>query len=375
MQTLKSILNKRVGDSGGTEIGWSSLSAFHACEKRWALGELLPHPKGGFGIGARMAHPLFVGQRIHDAMKAWYLSDPTSMADWDGSPVTRRYSAEAGMEALREGGKRDKAAVENDEDWAKWSAEAEQLWRRYSAETGASGPDPETNYFVVAHDNEGPMVERFFAVPLGYQDYYMTTRLDTVGWAVDDLPTSKNPGTIVIPEHKTCDVSFRAATLADYGLSGQVSCEALAVKECLGFLGHVYPVINLIQKRSKGEKTLLSERGRTGELCRIWEPVDRSERDLLKFKIDMVRRLKRMNSLVEEYKEHVKLGVDPLDAIELVFDGHPERMTCAGQGFRCGMYDLCRNRQNAKALLLSTTPRFAAEADRTLAQEQLEGVL
>ena len=373
MKTLQSVLQKR-DENSGTMIGWSSMSAFHACELKWALSELLPHPKGGIGIDSGMSHALFVGSRIHDALRAWYHSDPTSVADHDGGPITRRYDSDAGMQALRRSCDETRDAVADDERWAEWKAESEQIWRRYAAECGPGGPDPETNYFVLAHDENGPLVEREFTVPLGYGDWFMSTRVDTIGWDIHNLPTTTHEGVIVIPEHKTSDVAMARGALLDYALSGQLSVETLAIKECLGWQGQTLPIINLIKKRAAGEKIPLAERGLKGGLCRLWEPQTRTDFDLAKFKHDMVRRLKRMTLLVEEWKEHIRKGMDPLDAIYLVFDGNPERQTCAGQGYQCFAYNLCLDKRVMRGSLLSTNPRFPANEPRTGVQTLLEGV-
>lgn len=342
MHNLRTAIHKR-GESGGTEIGWSALSQYARCPLQWALAELLPHPSGGAGIASRPGRALIVGTLVHAWLAGWYRSDPEH----------GNYDADAGFAALNE------AALEFSEDDLQQSgasnkatplAEALDLCRRYAAECCATGPDPDRERFIVAIDDEGPLVERYFKIDLGYGGYYFTSRIDTIGWACDDLPTTTSPGTMVIPEHKTCDVSKRKATLDDLALSGQFSGEAMAVRNELGHKGKIIPYINLIQKRAAAR-----------DVCRIWEPNERTDADLEKFRIDVVKRLKHMDADVAEYRELVKAGVPPLTAIHLVFSAHPPRETCAGQGYQCFAYEGCRDRKNFSSWLLGTAPRFPAE--------------
>lgn len=341
MQVLKNAIRKRPDGSGGTEIGWSSLSQYAACPHRWALAELLPHPRGGHGIGSRPGRALIVGTLVHAFLHGWYLS----------SPEEGDYITDAGFDKLS-----DEAKKYAPEDLSQTSmsarttplAEALDLCTRYSRECSLTGPDPDAHRFRIAFDEEGPLVEREFRVDLKWEGYYFTTRIDTIAWAVTDGVV--DPSTIVIPEHKTCDVSKRAGTLADLALSGQFCGEYLAVQEDLGHPGKIIPVINMIQKRAAAK-----------DLCRIWEPLNKTPRDLEKFRRDTVKLLKQMSADVSEYQALLKTGLHPLEAIELVFRGSPPRETCAGQGYKCFAYDLCISRSTGKGWLMGTEPRFSAE--------------
>lgn len=346
MQLLKSAIRKRPTDSGGTEIGWSSLSQYAACPHRWALAEILPHPRGGHGIGSRPGRALIVGSLVHAFLHGWYLS----------SPEEANYSDDAGFEKLSEEARKftpDDLNQTSASNRATPLAEALGLCTRYAAECGTTGPDPDRDRFRIAFDEEGPLIERPFAVDLGWEGYYFTTRIDTVAWAVTD--GAPDPSHIVIPEHKTCDVAKRAGTLADLALSGQFCGEFLAVREDLGHTGQITPVINMIQKRAAAK-----------DLCRIWEPLTKTPRDIDKFRRDVVKLLKAMAADVEEYNALTKSGVPPLQAIELAFRANPPRETCAGQGYKCFAYDLCLARSTGPGWLLGTEPRFPLEEKETV---------
>jgi len=335
MNNLRTTIHKR-GESGGTEIGWSALSQYARCPRQWALAELLPHPSGGTGLASRPGRALIVGTLVHAFLKGWYLSDPDN----------GHYSADAGFTELHEA-----KLLFSDDDITQTGygkdtplADAMDLCRRYAKECGADGPDPDIARFRVATDEEGPLVERYFKVDLGYNDYYLTTRIDTIGWAPgsDDI--------ILIPEHKTCDVSKQMATIFDLALSGQLTIETWAIRSNLGHTGEIIPVINLIRKRAAAK-----------DVCRIWEPQRRTPVDLEYFRQHIIRRLRRMDSDVAEYRALVEKGVPPLTAILTVFEAAPPRETCAGQGFKCFAYDLCSDIANAGAWLLGTDARFPKE--------------
>lgn len=330
MKHLESVL--RHSPTGGSRIGWSALSQFAECEFNWFLSYVVPHPKGGFGIGQGDARALWVGAMFHEAMKAWFLS----------APETAQYSLDAALSAL-ETSVRENGLRERDPDRAaEWESETAQLFRRYALECGPTGADPDGDRFRVAFDAEGPLVEREFEVDLGYNGYYYTTRIDLVAW---DAAT---PNQLLVVEHKTCDVSRAGSALRGYALDPQLSGETLAV--AAAWQRPVVPVINMVKKRAAQKNP-----------CRAWEPMPRSQVDLEKFRIDVVRRLKRMDEKVEEYKELVARGVPALEAGSMVFDGSPKGKVCADQGRQCAFYDACYRRSTREHWLAATEPRFKLE--------------
>ena len=330
MKHLESVL--RHSPKGGSRIGWSSISQFAECEWSWFLSNVVPHPKGGFGVSQGDARPLWVGAMFHSAMQAWFLS----------APETAQYSLDAALAGLEEAIRADGLRERDGDKAAEWESEVSQLFRRYALECGPQGPDPDGDRFRVAFDAEGPLVERDFEIDLGYQGYYYTSRIDLVAW---DAVTK---GQLLVVEHKTCDVSRAGSALRGYALDPQLSGETLAV--AAAWQRPVVPVINMVKKRAAAKST-----------CRAWEPMPRSQHDLEKFRIDVVRRLKRMDERVEEYKSLVDKGVPALDAGSLVFDGSPKGKICADQGRQCAFYSACYQRSTREHWLAATEPRFQLE--------------
>lgn len=320
MKTLESVLHTTPG--GGSKIGWSMLSMFLECELRWFLANVVPHPKGGFGVAERPSRALTVGALFHAGLAAFLQTGED----------------ESGLAAI------ETAKVEfggaPEEYLAEWVEEAGQLYRRYAKECGPAGPDPDSDRFAVAVDPDGRVVERDYTVDLGYNGYYFTTRIDAVAW---DVVTE---GTLLIVEHKTCDVSRVGMALRDYQVSGQLTGEMMAVQAAYPEVECVIPVINLVKKRAAAKNAV-----------RSWEPMPRSPADVEKFRNDVIRRLRRMDAAVAEYQELVAAGVEPLEAGNLVFDGSPKVGTCSG----CAFYEACYRRTNRRQWLATTEPRHAAE--------------
>ncbi len=330
MKHLEKVL--RHSSRGGSRIGWSAISQFQECELSYFYANVVPHPSGGFGVAGGEARALWVGTRVHEALAAWYLS----------SPHNAHYDADAGVAALETGARESGLLESEPENAAAWTEEALGLFRRYAAECGPNGPTPDGDYFRIAFDAEGPLVEREFEIDLGWGGYFYTTRIDAIGW---DRAT---PGRLLVVEHKTCDVSRAGSALRGYALDPQLSGETLAVQAA--WQQPVVPVINLIKKRAAAKST-----------CRSWDPMPRSPADLEKFRIDTVRTLKRMDERVEEYLALVERGVPPLDAGNLVFHGSPKGRICADQGRQCTFYDFCYRKSTRMDTLAGTNPRFPSE--------------
>ncbi len=330
MKHLESVL--RHSPRGGSRIGWSALSQFQECEWSYFLSNILPHPKGGFGISQGDARALWIGAMFHSAMQAWFLS----------APETGQYSMDAALAGLEAAVREDGLRERDSDKAAEWESDVSQLFRRYALECGPAGPDPDRDRFRVAFDADGPLVEREFEVDLGYNGYYYTTRIDLVAW---DAIT---PNQLLVVEHKTCDVSRAGSALRGYALDPQLSGETLAVSAA--WERGVVPVVNMVKKRAAAKAT-----------CRAWEPMPRSPVDLEKFRIDVVRRLKRMDERVEEYKSLVESGVPALEAGSMVFDGSPKGKVCADQGRQCAFYDMCYRKSIRSSLLAATEPHFQIE--------------
>lgn len=349
--------------TGGSRIGWSMISLFDECEMRWFIRQAVPHPAGGHGVGGRgSARALWVGSRVHTALEAWLRS----------SPGNAQYCADTALAALELDIREAIGEAFDAAEGAKWAAQAVDITRRYTLECGPSGPDPDGDRFRVAFDEAGePLIEREFAIDLGYEGLYYTTRIDCIGWDTISLrghepprllangTTSWDPAlgphpALVIVEHKTMDVTRASAALRGYALDPQIAGEVMAVRSAWPSVPVVIPVINAIKKCS---------RGRVQGLQRAWEPVHRDATDLAKFRIDVLKRVRRMDAAVGEFNTLREQGIPLWEAADLVFDGSPKGFTCADQGRQCPYYNACFRRAHRSEWLATTEPRFLVEGE------------
>jgi hypothetical protein len=84
----------------------------------------------------------------------------------------------------------------------------------------------------------------------------------------------------------------------------------------------------------------------------------RTPAQLEKFRLDIVRKLKRIDEMVEEWMTLVAKGMAYEDAALAVFDGTPSGTQCVGMGFACEFLSICQSREVVGRLLLDNyTPR------------------
>lgn len=342
--------------SGGSPLGIHFLSDFSSCETRWYWRNLAlwpgarlertspearerdnserasisggvsisPAPTEGLPIGitpARFKPALDTGSRVHAGIAAFYQSGCR-----DGEDTGER-SLDAMLDAARQDPPIDPLTVSEDivESLALTDRLLTKYFEVYQHDDGVR----------VAFDDEGhPLIEREFWLDLGYRGYRFTCRADLVYWAQGQY--------LRFMEHKTCRASDMPKWLKRADIDPQFSGQFL-----MG-LSHFGPKFDAVTLNA-----IVKDRARRSDLPELMrKDYARSPAHLEKFRLDLVRRLQRIDEKYEEWQGLVAKGMEPDDAAKIVFDGSPSGYECVGMGVACDYLSLCVNRERLSGLLI-----------------------
>ena len=287
-------------------------------------------PPEGLPIGiesAGFAPALDTGSRVHAGLAAWYLSGCRDGED------SRERSVSAALDAARLD-----PLISGDEPT---EAIAESLALTDKLLTGYAEFWKDEPVFV-AHDpiSGEPLVEREFWLDLGYRGYCFTARCDLTYWS-----GAPHSGYLRFMEHKTARASDLPRWLKRAELDGQFTGQYLIGASHFPSLPFDAVTLNvLVKDRSAKSKDPAFAR----------RSYARTPSQLEKFRLDLVRRLKRIDEATEEWRDLVGRGMEPDDAAKIVFDGTPSGYECVGTGIACTFASLCANRERASRLLLDS---------------------
>ena len=331
--------------TSGSKFGWSYLSGWSDCPTKGYLRNLAPwpgsgiridpatrkltldqdivgdNPEGGLPIGIepkRHSPALDIGSWVHKGMEGFYLSGIK------GGQDTRQRSIEFALDEI------NKCLPENPTDQDTDNlAVALRLMRQYGAHYGL---DHEVE--VVFHPDGSPMVEGELWLDLGYEGYQFTSRLDLI---------YRRNGYLYALEHKTTAASALSKLISRFTIDGQVTGQFLQLAS--HFPDEPIGAVTL--------NALVKDRGAKSDLPSfIRRDYARTHAQLEKFRLDMVRKLKTIDRLIEEWTDLVAKGMDFNDAAQVVFDGSPSGTQCVGMGYSCEFLQLCQSREVLGRLLL-----------------------
>lgn len=269
------------------------------------------------------APALDTGSRVHAGVAAFYLSGCRDGED----------SGERSLDAMLEAAREDPPWPDDPTEGHYESlALADKMLRRYFEVYKAE------DAVRVAFDPEGqPLVEREFWLDLDYNGYRFTCRADLVYW--------QNGEYLRFMEHKTCRASDLPKWLKRAELDGQFTGQFLMGRS--HFPDQPFDAVSL--------NALVKDRGAKSNLPDMMrKPYSRSNAQLEKFRIDTVRKLKRIDESVEEWRDLIGRGMEPEDAAKVVFDGSPSGYECVGTGISCTFATLCSNRERLSSILLDS---------------------
>ena len=315
MKHLSKILPPASGTSGGTRIGVSCIKQWDRCKWQWFLSYAAPRPDNGVGFRRKtIGKALIVGILFHDAEQVWLESG------WQDGKFDHGVALDCIQAAMDSAERQREAGTE--EQLTDCVATALELFARYAKRCGPNGADPDWERFRIAADSEGkPLLEREWQVDLGYNQYFITSRIDAVGWRCAD-------GLLSAIEHKTMDVGNHRATIRGYHVGPQPTCEQLALSTAWPN-EDVGVALNAVIKRAAAANPV-----------RQWVVMDRREQHLEMFRIDTIRKLQAIDEAIEEWLE-LSLEMPTMAAARLVFTANAPETVCSGQGFGCDFYDIC----------------------------------
>lgn len=300
---------------GGSRFGWSWLSSWDKCETLWWNRNLRPHPSGSLGIELPGYKPaLDIGIRTHTGLENWFRSGYVL----DAALQSHR-DKHGGDDGLLAGA--DQALVDS-------VATTDRLLRAYDAKYGLNGTHPDHPHKEIVS------IEDELQLDVGYGGYMFTARLDLV-W--------RYSGYIWALEHKTTNARQFNGLTARIDLDGQFTGQNMLLTEHFPN-EHVGGVTADILLKDRGAQSKFPE------LLR--KDTSRSPEQLEKFRLDVARKLDRIDNAVGNYRELLSKGVAHDDAATLTFDGSPDGTQCVNLlGYKCDFYDLCLNRRISSKLV------------------------
>lgn len=348
----------------GTRFGWSFLSAWSDCPMQAYTRYIRPHPSGGTGCEPRhTGKALLLGGILHKGLERYYLSGGVDPLD-------------AALEAAIEESVARTDEFDSPDTQQDVEVEAVSLLRQYHQHWGPGGIDPEFPRYKIATDSNGKsMVEHDLEIDLGYGEkdctrcsdppfdastisttggrtvvesesesgrpilircpdcngtgrtpgYIFTTRIDALCWYEDRY--------LVDLEHKSWDTSWIGRYKRQWERHPQGTGQLLCIQSAWPDVPTGGVHLNILRKRAGKD---LLEAGRAFER----HPVSRQPIDFEVFRNNTVRKLKRIDELLEEYHHLVSTGMDHNEAARLVFDSTPSADRCQGN-FACPYLDSC----------------------------------
>ena len=335
--------------SGASRFGWHFLSAWSKCETYFWRRHLEPHPSGGFGIEPRGERIEFVlGRAFHTGLELWRRSWLT-----EGTP-NLELSLEGARKVLTASWPTPEGPDADFSDkWTKGRATLDRMLPRFHATYGPDGVKPDTSY-VPLFDSEGePTIEYELSIDVGFEGYVYTARLDFIG---------EREGYLWALEYKTTAASGLSGLRQRIELDGQFTGQNWLLHDAL-----VSKVPSAAGIPIAGVTLCAIVKDRAAKSTDpdlVRDTTSRTEPQLEKFRVDVARKLDRIENSVGNYRQLLERGATPEAAGLLAFDGSPDGYTCRGPFGKCEFFDLCANREQTGELLqLQFEPRVTDERE------------
>ena len=341
--------------SGGTQVGSTYLSDFVRCPYFWFNRYV--RPSGNLdedyeliGLQPKWKDPaLGLGSFFHTTLEHLYLSRCRDGED------TGEWSLDFALDALSVSANEQKADYKSAEQWQADLEEVQLLLRYYVDEYGPGRPSAEWPNLQVAFDGEGkPLIEREFILPLGYKDFFVTSKPDLI--ALDN-------GYLCTVDHKTAAGrgGWARRRLNNIHSDPQFTMEHMILTELFPEEHIDGSLVNIVAKglvaHTKSERFL---RGKT----------TRSLTDIDVHKSDTISLLRQIDEGVELFQELWGQTNDIEHSATLAFPRHGQRIdSCHAYNRECLFYDLCVYKDDTEKYLRVFKPRVKKATDNEEASE------
>ena len=343
MKTLNYLPIKK--ENAGSLIGVSYIGEYIKCPRRWFYRYYQPTTNdegvtGNTGIEPHGTAPaLITGSLFHNALAAWYESGCVDGHD------TGNYILDVALDVLNADWEKradeyyDTTTAEED------LAMIKEMLIAYTDVYGPTGTNPDYPKIKIVCDQDGkPLIEREYATPLGYGDYFLTCKADAI---IEDEGYTK------VFEHKTTVASYVMSRISSIHYDAQFTGEIFTLNNNItplsdagGLFGVKANVI--IKKRSPRSKYGIATR----------ETTNRTADQLQDFANTCVDTLMQIDDRVKHYEEWLERGVEQTEALSVWF---PVQGTFNGEceAYRrpCDFYMMCKAPTRAASMLGGYKPR------------------
>lgn len=335
----------------GSLIGVSYLSTFVRCPRKWYWKYAHPTEQPDGSIAPTGIEPpevdknLLLGGEFHKAIEVYYLSGCRDGQD------TGAYDIDAAIATLEESHSKNFNKYQDTDEESDSLRMAKDMLYSYHEAFGPNSPAPDFPHMRIACDTETgePLIEKEFITPLGYGNYYMTTKIDAI---IEDR------GFYRAFEHKTAAASYVRQRLSSIHFDAQMSGEIFAIRKHLaeGISIAGLKVNVIVKNRAKASKYAVAER----------ESTDRSDAQLELFADSAVDVLRQIDARVQKHNEWLKQGVPLQESLSVWFPIHGYyNGNCQAYNRPCEYSKLCQIPERANSLLANYRRRTTVEANVT----------
>lgn len=333
-------------ENAGSLVGVSYMGEYIKCPRKWFYRYYQPtSTEDGTAVNTGIephgtAPALITGSLFHDALAAWYASGCIDGED------TGAYDLEAAIAELdkswtaRHSQYRDETAADEDKNMIK------EMLISYADHFGPEGSAPDYPGMKIYCDALGePVIEREYATPLGYGDYFLTCKVDAI---IEDR------GYLKVFEHKTTVASFMMQRLSSIHHDAQFTGEIYTLKN--HFEGDLHGVkVNAVQKRRKlKSKYPIAERDTT----------NRTDDQLADFANTCVDTLMQIDDRVKNYEKWVADEVPQTEALSVWFPAQGAfNGECEAYRRPCDYYMMCKAPKRAHTMLGGYKARVTIKKD------------
>lgn len=344
-------LPKKKPDAGSL-VGVHYMMEFIKCPRKWFYRYYQPVTEEESGEQVHTgiepqdtAHPLLTGGVFHTALEGYYASGIRDGED------TGEYQLEQALSEMKTAWNSRKDFYYTEEAAEKELDMVQNMIIAYYDRFGPKSPNPDYPKIKVLCDTNGePYIEREFATPLGYSNYFLTCKADMI---ISDI------GYVKVMEHKTSVASYITSRLSSIHHDAQFTGEIYTLNKNMPENMKLFGVkANVVQKnRSPRSKYDIAERDTT----------NRTAAQLADFASAAVDTLRQIDDRVANYEDWVNVkGVDQPTAIGVwfpiqgAFNGE-----CEAYRRHCDYYSLCKQPEKAQKLLGIFKPRTKPIVDIT----------
>jgi len=328
----------------GSQIGVSYIGEFIKCPRKWynKYARLTRNSDGSVSATGIEVHqtasPLISGSLFHHALENYYKSGCLSGED------TGAYSLEFALSKLEDEFNLRKSQYETEDAAESEYAMVRSMILSYDERYGPNGGDPDYPAIKILCDQDTgePYLERNFATPLGYKDYYLTCKVDAV---INDQ------GFVKVFEHKTSVASYVNTRVSSIHTDAQFAGEILTLNENIKTGDPLAGVkVNVVVK-NRAAKSKFD--------VAVRETTSRSPSQLEDFKACAVDVLTQIDERMEQMVDWVEAkGVDAEKAAGVWFPSRGQfNGECQAYRRNCDFLMLCKQPDRAKQLLNGYRPR------------------